>query len=149
VNAISQDSLNIFNDISLIDDISIEPFFHEDSGDVNGHQATITLRVKNDNPCISPLTPSGQTSLISNLFLKGIFAEDQTDLESITIDADNAGTYTALSGDLASGDFTFDINGSGYNQFQSPFVLTQGDILSARRIVGTDAGFFKITGYYL
>lgn len=56
VNAISQDSLGIFGDISLIDDVSVEPFFHEDGGDVNGHQATITLRVKNDNPCLTPLT---------------------------------------------------------------------------------------------
>jgi len=149
VNAISEDSLNIFNDISLIDDITIEPFFHEDESDVNGHQATITLRVRNDNPCITPLTPSGQTSLISNLFLKGIFDAGQTTLEPITIDADNAGTYTALSGDTGSGDFTFDINGGGYSAFAAPFVLSIGDVLTAKRTVGTDAGFFKITGYYL
>lgn len=149
VNAISQDSLNIFNDISLIEDIDIEPFFHEDSGDVNGHQATITLRVKNDNPCISPLTPTGQTSLISNLFLKGIFAEDQTQLEPITIDSDNAGTYTSLSGDLGSGDFEFSINNGSFIPFQSLFVLSVGDILIVRRTIGTNAGFFKIVGYYL
>ena len=149
INAISQDSLNIFNDIKIVDDIDVEPFFHEDESDVNGHQATLTLRVKNDSPCITPLTPSGATSLISNLFLKGIFEADQTELEPITIDADNAGTYTALSGDVDSGDFTFDINGGGYNAFSAPFVLAIGDVLTAKRTTGTSAGWFKITGYYL
>jgi hypothetical protein len=56
INAISEDSLGLFNDVSLIDDIDIEPFFHEDTGDVNGHQATIRLRTKIENPCVSPLT---------------------------------------------------------------------------------------------
>jgi len=149
VNSITSDSLNIFNDISIVEDVSLEPFFHEDDADVNGHEATITLRVTNDSPCISPLNPNGNTSLVSNLFLKGIFAEGQSDLEPITIDVDNAGTYTALSGDIASGSFTFDINGGGYNSFSSPFVLTLGDILTVRRTTGTDAGWFKITGYYL
>ena len=149
INSINQDSLNIFNDIEILDDVDIEPFFHEDSGDVNGHQATITLRVKNDAVCITPLTPSGATSLVSNLFLKGIFDEDQTELEPITIDSDNAGTYTALTGDTGSGSFTFDINGGGYNAFSAPFVLAIGDVLTVRRTTGTNAGFFKITGYYL
>ena len=49
-------NVNLFPDFDLITDISIEPFFHEDTGDVNGHQATITLRTKNDNKCLSPLT---------------------------------------------------------------------------------------------
>jgi len=56
INCISEDSLNLFDDISLVGDITLEPFYNEDSGDVNGFEAAITLRVKNDNPCISPLT---------------------------------------------------------------------------------------------
>ena len=56
INAISEDSLGLFSDVSLINDIDVEPFFHEESGDVNGHQALITLRTKIENPCISPLT---------------------------------------------------------------------------------------------
>ena len=56
INCISEDSLDLFNDISLVGDITLEPFYNEDSGDVNGFEAAITLRVKNDNPCISPLT---------------------------------------------------------------------------------------------
>ena len=56
LNAISEDSLGLFSDLRLVDSIDIEPFFNEDSGDVNGHQATIKLRVKVESPCISPLT---------------------------------------------------------------------------------------------
>lgn len=56
INCISEDSLGIFGEIQLVGDISAEPFFNEDSGDVNGFEAEITLRIKNDNPCISPIT---------------------------------------------------------------------------------------------
>lgn len=56
INAISEDSLSLFSDVTLIEDISIEPFFHEDTGDVNGHEAVIILRTKITNPCSSPLT---------------------------------------------------------------------------------------------
>jgi hypothetical protein len=149
INSMAQDSLNIFNEIEILEDVDIEPFFHEDSGDVNGHQATITLRVPNDNQCITPLTPGGATSLVNNLFLKGIFDENQTTLEPITIDSDNAGTYNTLTGDIGSGSFTFDVNGGGYNAFSAPFVLSIGDILTVQRTTGTSDGFYKIIGYYL
>lgn len=56
LNSIMMNSLSLFDELELINDVDIEPFFHEDTGDVNGHQATITLRIKNDNKCISPLT---------------------------------------------------------------------------------------------
>lgn len=56
INVISENSLGLFNELSLVDDIEIEPFFHEDGGDINGHQATIKLRVPLENPCISPIT---------------------------------------------------------------------------------------------
>jgi hypothetical protein len=56
INCISEDSLGLFTNIGLIGDISAEPFYNEDSGDVNGFEAQITLRVRNENPCISPLT---------------------------------------------------------------------------------------------
>jgi hypothetical protein len=139
INSMAQDSLNIFNEIEILEDVDIEPFFHEDSGDVNGHQATITLRVPNDNQCITPLTPGGATSLVNNLFLKGIFDAAQTILEPITIDSDNAGTYNTLTGDIGSGSFTFDVNGGGYNAF----------VLTVQRTTGTSDGFYKIIGYYL
>jgi len=56
INAISENSIGLFGDVAMIDDIDVEPFFHEDTGDVNGHQATITLRVPIDNACSSPIT---------------------------------------------------------------------------------------------
>lgn len=56
INCIAEDSLSIFSDIQLVGDISAEPFYNEDSGDVNGFEAAITMRIKNDNPCISPIT---------------------------------------------------------------------------------------------
>ena len=56
INVISEDTLGMFSELNLINDIDIEPFFHEENGDVNGHQALITLRTKIENPCISPLT---------------------------------------------------------------------------------------------
>lgn len=55
LNSIMMNNLGVFNDLELINDVDIQPFFHEDTGDVNGHEATITLRIKNDNKCFSPL----------------------------------------------------------------------------------------------
>jgi hypothetical protein len=56
MNSMMMNTLGLFDELELINDVDIEPFFHEDTGDVNGHQATITLRIKNDNKCISPMT---------------------------------------------------------------------------------------------
>tara|TARA_R110000850_G_scaffold53256_4_gene127867 strand:- start:1785 stop:2282 length:498 start_codon:yes stop_codon:yes gene_type:complete len=56
INTISENTLNVFDDIALTDDINIEPFYNEDNGDVCGNEATITLRVKNDKVCITPFT---------------------------------------------------------------------------------------------
>ena len=58
INAISENSLGLFGDVKMIGDIDIEPFFNEDTGDVNGHQANIILRTKIEAPCFSPLTDS-------------------------------------------------------------------------------------------
>ena len=56
INCISEDSLLLFTDMTLVNDIEAEPFYNEDTGDCNGFEARITLRVKNDNPCVSPIT---------------------------------------------------------------------------------------------
>jgi hypothetical protein len=56
INAISENSLGLFGDFTMLDDIEVEPFFHEDTGDVNGHMAQIRLRAPLENPCISPIT---------------------------------------------------------------------------------------------
>lgn len=56
LNSIMMNTLGLFDDLELTGDVDIEPFFHQDTGNVNGHEATITLRVKNDFKCHSPLT---------------------------------------------------------------------------------------------
>lgn len=56
INTISEDSLSLFSDVNMIDDITVEPFYNEDDGDVCGNQATITLKTKNDKVCINPIT---------------------------------------------------------------------------------------------
>ena len=56
INTISEDSLLLFEDVSLVDDISVEPFFNEDIGDVSGNQATLRFRVINDKVCITPIS---------------------------------------------------------------------------------------------
>lgn len=56
INVISEDSLGLFSDVTLSGDIQIEPFFHEDTGDVNGHQAQLVFRGPLQNPCVSPIT---------------------------------------------------------------------------------------------
>lgn len=54
VNTISENSLGLFDESVLIDDVSVESFFNEDTGDVTGNQATLTFKVKNDKVCITP-----------------------------------------------------------------------------------------------
>lgn len=56
LNSMMMNTLGLFPDLEPVGDIDIQPFFHEDTGDVNGHEATITLRIKNDGKCFSPLT---------------------------------------------------------------------------------------------
>jgi hypothetical protein len=56
INTISEGSLNLFPNLELIDDINITPFFHEDDGDVNGHEAELKFRLAIKDPCINPLT---------------------------------------------------------------------------------------------
>ena len=56
LNAIMMDTKSIFTDLELIDDILVDPLLHADGADVNGHEAIITLRTKNDSKCISTIT---------------------------------------------------------------------------------------------
>lgn len=55
INTISEDSLGLFQEVILIDNVSVEPFYNEDAGDVTGNQATIILKIKNDKICLTPL----------------------------------------------------------------------------------------------
>jgi hypothetical protein len=50
------------------------------------------------------------TPQVKSLFLKGIFAAGNDTMQTITIDADNAGTYTTLTQDGASGTISYTVN---------------------------------------
>jgi hypothetical protein len=86
------------------------------------------------------------TPPVKSLFLKGIFAAGNDTMQSITIDADNAGTYTTLTQDGSSGTITFTVNASPATL---PFTLNIGDTLIATRSIFANAGFYKITGTFV
>lgn len=86
------------------------------------------------------------TPQIKSVFLKGLFASGNDTMETITIDADNAGTYTSITDDGSSGAITLNINGGGDNAFVNPTVLGVSDTVVAKRATDTATGFYKITG---
>lgn len=55
INTISENIGGKFNDISLVDDITLEPFFNEDVDNVIGYEAVLVFRAKNDKACINPM----------------------------------------------------------------------------------------------
>lgn len=57
INDIST-NVGLWSEVKIVDSLSVEPFFNEDVGDVNGHQVDVVLRVKNENQCDTPLTRS-------------------------------------------------------------------------------------------
>jgi len=83
---------------------------------------------------------------IQSTFIKGIFAAGSDTMQSITIDADNAGTYTSLTQDGSSGTITFTVNASPSTL---PFTLNIGDTLVVVRTSFASLGFYKITGTYV
>jgi hypothetical protein len=86
------------------------------------------------------------TPQVKSLFLKGIFAAGNDTMQSITIDADNAGTYTTLTQDGGSGTISYTVNASPATL---PFTLNIGDTLIATRSIFANAGFYKITGTFV
>jgi hypothetical protein len=114
--------------------------------------AEINLIDQSSNP-ISPtsVTKTGnvfdvEINLPKDTFLKGIFAATNDIMQTITIDADNAGTYTTLTQDGSSGTITFTVNGSPATL---PFTLNIGDTLVATRSLFASLGFYKITGTFV
>tara|TARA_R110000851_G_scaffold74070_3_gene163509 strand:- start:15 stop:503 length:489 start_codon:yes stop_codon:yes gene_type:complete len=55
INAISENTLDLFGDVKMVDDVTIEPFFNEDTGDVSGNMAVISLRIPNYKVCLTPM----------------------------------------------------------------------------------------------
>jgi hypothetical protein len=81
-----------------------------------------------------------------DVFIKGIFAASESQMQSLTIDADNAGTYTTLTQDGGSGTITFEINSTPATL---PFTLSASDVLDVFRTTGTSLGNYKIIGIYV
>ena len=84
-----------------------------------------------------------------DLFIKFGFEATNDETGTLTIDADNAGTFVSTSDDGSSGDITYNVNGGGFAAFVNPTVLAIGNTIAARRTITTGAGFAKITGTYV
>lgn len=94
---------------------------------------------------------SGRTlniTLAKQVFIKGIFKAANDTMETLTIDADNAGTYTSITDDGGSGAITLSKNGGAFAAFSSPLVLAVSDTLVVKRATSTSLGFYKITGTF-
>jgi hypothetical protein len=88
------------------------------------------------------------TPSTNDVFLKGLFAATIADMPQLIIDSDNAGTFTSITDDGASGTITLSINGGPYAVFSSPLVLSASDTLDVKRTVATATGHFKLTGTF-
>ncbi len=107
----------------------------------------------------NPITPSNVTMVgdvltievpsgSKDIFIKGLFKASSDTMETLTIDADSAGTYTSITDDGSSGSITLSKNGGAFAAFSSPLSLVATDTLDVKRTVDAAAGFFKITGTY-
>jgi hypothetical protein len=94
---------------------------------------------------------SGRTlniTLHKEVFIKGLFKSGNDTMETLTIDAESAGTFTSITDDGGSGSITLSKNGGAFAAFSSPLVLANTDTLVVKRTTTTSAGFFKLTGTY-
>jgi DNA/RNA endonuclease YhcR with UshA esterase domain len=113
----------------------------------SGGAENIILQDQTSTPIV-PSSVVGATVTVNiprDVFIKGIFSGTNDQMEQLTIDADNAGTYTAITTDGGSGTISFEVNGSPATL---PFTLDIGDTLDAERSTFVASGFFKITGTY-
>lgn len=78
--------------------------------------------------------------------IKGYFAAGESSMPQLTIDGDNAGTFTSLASNNV-GSLTFSINGGSFVAFSAPMVLNVGDTLDVNRTSTISAGWYKLTGY--
>jgi hypothetical protein len=84
-----------------------------------------------------------------DVFIKFGFQSGDDETGALTIDADNAGTFTSTSDDGSSGTITYNVNGGGFAAFVNPTLLGIGDTIAAKRTVTTGEGFAKISGTYV
>jgi hypothetical protein len=87
-------------------------------------------------------------TLPKEVFIKGLFKSGSDTMETLTIDAESAGTFTSITDDGGSGSITLSKNGGSFAAFSSPLVLANTDTLVVKRTTTTSAGFFKLTGTY-
>lgn len=105
-----------------------------------------SLRLIEKNLCCA--ITSVEQGIGNQTFLKGLFSSGVDEMGLLTIDADNAGTYTSIADDGASGTITLDINSGGYAAFVSPLTLTIGDTINAKRTITTADGWYKLMGNF-
>jgi len=122
---------------------------------VNGVDEGDVVSVKtidvNTNIVPSSVGLVGNTLTITlplEVFIKGLFASGSDTMETLTIDAESAGTFTSITDDGGSGSITLSKNGGSFAAFSSPLVLANTDTLVVKRTTTTSAGFFKLTGTY-
>jgi len=86
----------------------------------------------------------------TDIFLKALFATGNDTMETLTVDADQAGVYTSISDDGSSGTITLNYNGGGFVSFASlnPLTLVATDTLIIKRTVFSASGYVKLTGTY-
>jgi hypothetical protein len=118
-----------------------------DSGDV------VSVKTIDVNTNIVPSSVGlvGNTLTITlpkEVFIKGLFKSGSDTMETLTIDAESAGTFTSIADDGGSGSITLSKNGGSFASFSSPLVLANTDTLVVKRTTTTSAGFFKLTGTY-
>lgn len=89
------------------------------------------------------------TPQVKSVFIKFGFEAGDDETGALTIDADNAGTFTSTSDDGSSGTITYNVNGGGFAAFVNPTVLAISDTIAAKRTTTTGAGYAKISGTYV
>lgn len=108
----------------------------------------ITVTDSDGSTFTQPANTDVICSIDNSTFIKGIFLDTQETLGTITIDTDNAGTYTSITDDGSSGSIELNINSGGFAAFVNPTVLASGDTLEVRRTTYTATGFYKIIGTF-
>jgi hypothetical protein len=84
----------------------------------------------------------------NDVFLRFLFATgDNTSLTHI-VDADSAGTYTAITDDGSSGTITVSVNGGAFGAFANPTALVATNTIAVKRTTFSAAGWVKLTGTY-
>ena len=80
----------------------------------------------------------------NDINLKGVFDADVEDMPQLVITSFSAGTFTSIASDPGSGAILLSINEGVYATFSNPTVLSDTDLLDARRADGTNLSLIHI-----